>query len=61
MGDEVQPSIDVLQDDGYVLTTYAYPYGARTDETDRAILGRIGQLRSVAMTWGAPVEAPCPL
>nr|HEX4314443.1 polysaccharide deacetylase family protein [Kofleriaceae bacterium] len=62
LGDEVQPSLDVLEDDGYTLTTYAYPFGARTDETDRAILARgVTQLRSVALTWGAPAEAPCPL
>ena len=60
LADEVQPSIDRLRADGYTITTYAYPFGARTDETDRAILERVPILRSVAMTWGGVIEDPCP-
>ena len=37
MSDEIQPSIDHLRDDGFTISTFAYPYGSRTDETDRAI------------------------
>jgi peptidoglycan/xylan/chitin deacetylase (PgdA/CDA1 family) len=61
MDDEVGPSIDLLIGDGYDLTTYAYPFGARTDETDREILKRVTQLRSVALAWDSPVDSPCPL
>ena len=61
LNDEVLPSMTVLAADGYAMSTYAYPFGARTDQTDQAILQHVGQLRSVAMTWGAPIVAPCPL
>ncbi len=60
MATEVQPSIDRLVADDYTISTYAYPFGARTDETDRAILDRVTILRSVAMTWGVFIEDPCP-
>lgn len=62
LDDEVDPSIDLLVKDGYAVTTYAYPFGARTDETDRAILKHgVTQLRSVALAWDSPVDSPCPL
>jgi hypothetical protein len=57
--DEVQPSIDLLRADGYDVTTYAYPYGSRTTETDDAILARVPLLRSVTFTWSG-VADPCP-
>lgn len=60
IADEVQPSIDHLVDDGFEITTYAYPFGARTGETDQAILGRVQQLRSVTYTWDSPAIDPCP-
>ena len=60
MSDEVQPSIDHLRDDGFTISAFAYPYGARTDETDRAILERVPILRSVAYTWDSPATDPCP-
>lgn len=44
--DEVLPSIQRLRADGYPIDSFAYPFGVRTDETDRAILER-GQLRAV--------------
>ncbi|MEZ4364326.1 MAG: polysaccharide deacetylase family protein [Kofleriaceae bacterium] len=62
MREEVQPSIDALRADGYEPTTYAYPYGKRTRETDRAILARLPQLRSLTYAVQAPlVSSPCPL
>jgi peptidoglycan/xylan/chitin deacetylase (PgdA/CDA1 family) len=61
MSDEVVPSIDHLRDDGYDVTTFAYPYGARTSETDRAILSHVTTLRSVTYTWDSPATDPCPL
>lgn len=59
LADEVQPSIDRLRADGYPVTTYAYPFGARTAELDGAILGRVSLVRSVAFTWSGVTE-PCP-
>ena len=57
---EVVPSIELLRDDGYEVTTFAYPFGARTDETDRAILHHVGQLRSVSFAISGVDESPCP-
>jgi hypothetical protein len=60
MSDEVVPSIQLLRDDGYEVTTFAYPFGARTNETDRAILHQVGQIRSVSFTYSGVDESPCP-
>jgi peptidoglycan/xylan/chitin deacetylase (PgdA/CDA1 family) len=57
--DEALPSIQLLRDDGYPITTYAYPYGARTAELDDAMLEHVDLLRSVAFTWTGPAD-PCP-
>jgi hypothetical protein len=50
LGEEVLPSIELLRADGYEVVSYAYPFGARTDETDRAILdtGSVQMVRSLA-------------
>jgi peptidoglycan/xylan/chitin deacetylase (PgdA/CDA1 family) len=58
--DEVQPSIDHLRADGFDVSVFAYPFGARTAETDRAILGRVSIVRSVAYSWEGPEADPCP-
>lgn len=61
LDEEVQPSIDALSNDGFPpVSVFAYPYGARTDETDRAILDRVDLVRSVAYTWESPATDPCP-
>ncbi len=61
LDDEIQPSIDVLNADGFKpVSVFAYPFGARTDETDRAILDRVDIVRSVAYTWDSPATDPCP-
>lgn len=62
LAEEVVPSIDALVADGFAVTSFAYPYGARTDELDRAILDldRIAILRSVAFTYTGVVQSPCP-
>ncbi len=60
MADEVLPSITLLQDDGFDVDAFAYPFGTRTSETDRAILKHVRALRSVVFTW-PEVESPCPL
>ncbi|HET9987973.1 MAG TPA: polysaccharide deacetylase family protein [Kofleriaceae bacterium] len=59
--DEVIPSFEVLRADGYDPVSYAYPFGMRTDEIDRAILDS-GYARTVrALVQPNPVrEATCP-
>jgi peptidoglycan/xylan/chitin deacetylase (PgdA/CDA1 family) len=57
--DEFQASVDDLRADGYQITAFAYPFGARTDELDRALLSHVGVLRSVTFTYTG-VENPCP-
>ncbi|HUJ63266.1 MAG TPA: polysaccharide deacetylase family protein [Kofleriaceae bacterium] len=59
LADEIQPSIDALSGEGFTLTSYAYPFGSRTDETDRALLERVSVLRSVAFTYEGD-GSPCP-
>lgn len=59
LADEVLPSIELLRADGYPVHAFAYPFGSRTSETDRAILDHVTLLRSVAFaTLGEP--SPCP-
>lgn len=57
--DEAFPSIDWLRQDGFDVTTYAYPYGARTSQIDAAMLERVPLVRSVSFTWTG-VADPCP-
>lgn len=57
--EEVDPSIQVLRDDGFTVDAFAYPFGARTDELDQAIAKRVPVLRSVAFTY-TMVGDPCP-
>jgi hypothetical protein len=56
---EFQASIDDLRADGYPIAAYAYPFGARTDELDQALLAHVTVLRSVAFTY-PEVSSPCP-
>jgi hypothetical protein len=59
--DEVLPSIELLRADGYEVLSYAYPFGARTDETDRAILdsGSVAMVRALAKPNQLRAN-PCP-
>lgn len=57
--DEALPSIEVLRADGYAVTSYAYPFGARTEELDRALTAHVPVLRSVAFPVHGPI-GPCP-
>jgi hypothetical protein len=43
--DEALPSIAVLQADGYEINSYAFPYGASTDELDDAMLEHVAFVR----------------
>ncbi|HVK82520.1 MAG TPA: polysaccharide deacetylase family protein [Kofleriaceae bacterium] len=58
--DEVLPSIAVMEQDGYPVSAFAYPFGARTSETDRAILAHVPIVRSVAFSLTTPVQDACP-
>lgn len=49
--EEALPSIDALERAGFDVTAYAYPYGARTQELDDALLQHVDRVRSVAFTW----------
>lgn len=57
--DELDPSITVLQDEGYTISAFAYPFGARTAELDRNIGKRVSVIRSVAFSYSV-VQSPCP-
>ncbi len=57
--DELDPSIAVLRDQGFEVNAFAYPFGARTGELDRAIAKRVPVIRSVAFSY-VGVESPCP-
>jgi peptidoglycan/xylan/chitin deacetylase (PgdA/CDA1 family) len=61
LDDEALPSIDVLTADGFdPPVAFAYPFGVRTGETDRAMLDHVSVLRSVSFSFSAPVADPCP-
>lgn len=60
MDEEVVPSIEALRAEGFDVTTFAYPYGARTGEIDRAVLRHVPLVRSVSFTWDSPATDPCP-
>jgi hypothetical protein len=61
LDEEVVPSIDLLRGDGYEVLSYAYPFGVRTDETDRAILdsGAVEMVRALAKPNELRAN-PCP-
>ena len=60
MVDEVLPSIDRLRAEGFEVTSFAYPFGARTSELDEAILEHVPIVRSVAFAYYGTVQSPCP-
>jgi peptidoglycan/xylan/chitin deacetylase (PgdA/CDA1 family) len=55
--DELDPSIQVLRDEGFAVDAFAYPFGVRTDQLDRAIGKRVPVIRSVSFSSS---ESPCP-
>jgi peptidoglycan/xylan/chitin deacetylase (PgdA/CDA1 family) len=61
LDDEVVPSIELLRAAGYEVVSYAYPFGVRTAETDRAILdaGNVQMVRAVAKPNELRAN-PCP-
>jgi polysaccharide deacetylase len=42
---EAIPSIEILEDDGYPVTSYAFPFGASTAELDAALLEHVARVR----------------
>jgi len=46
MTDEVLPSLQVLTDAGYPPTSFAYPFGERSDELDTEILKHVDRVRT---------------
>jgi len=59
LADEALPSIEDLREAGYSVVSYAYPFGARTAELDRALAAHVRVLRSVAFPVRG-VGDPCP-
>ena len=57
--DEVDPSIAILTGEGFEVHAFAYPFGARTGELDRAIAKRVPVIRSITYTYMF-TESPCP-
>jgi hypothetical protein len=61
LADEVRPATAALRADGYAPVAFAYPFGARTSELDRTLLGDFAVLRSVSFRRdGLFVSDPCP-
>jgi hypothetical protein len=61
LDDEARPSIELLRSDGFDPVAFAYPFGARTGELDRALLDEVALLRSVSFSIESPlVSDPCP-
>jgi hypothetical protein len=46
LADEVIPSIEILREAGYEVTSFAYPFSARTSELDDAISRYVPVLRT---------------
>ena len=46
LADEVDPSIQVMRDHGFEPKFFAYPFGARSDELDAAVLSRVQAVRA---------------
>lgn len=59
--DEVVPSLVAMRQAGFSPTTFAYPFGSRTRELDRAILEHVALVRSISYATRSPLIAdPCP-
>jgi len=61
LADEIDPLLAAMTADGFEPTTFAYPYGDRTSELDRALLERFTLIRSLTyLDRSAINSAPCP-
>lgn len=59
LADEALPSIEILRRDGYEVTSFAYPFGARTGELDDELAAHTPVLRSVEFPISGGFS-PCP-
>jgi hypothetical protein len=46
LADEVDPSIEIMRQNGFSPAFFAYPFGERDDATDAALLERVGTIRA---------------
>jgi peptidoglycan/xylan/chitin deacetylase (PgdA/CDA1 family) len=46
ISDEVLPSIQVLEDAGYPVTSFAYPFGSHDEQIDQAVLAHVARVRT---------------
>jgi hypothetical protein len=61
LADEALPSIHRLRDDGYDVVAFAYPFGARTSELDRALFDHVRLVRAVTFSVASVLFTdPCP-
>lgn len=61
LADEIDPMLKLMEADGFAPTTFAYPYGDRTNELDEALLERFSLVRSLSyLDRSAINSAPCP-
>jgi hypothetical protein len=60
LNDEVVPALELLRQDGFSPTVFAYPYGQRNEEIDEAVLGLVARVRSVSFAYGGLISDPCP-
>ena len=61
MREEAVPSIERLRADGFPVRAFAYPFGVRTGELDRALLKHVELLRAVSFSAdNAVIVDPCP-
>jgi hypothetical protein len=61
LDEEVLPALDQMERDDFPIAVFAYPFGARTGETDRALLRHVDIVRSVSFSFTGVVQSPCPL
>ena len=61
LDNEALPSINNLVSAGFHPTSYAYPFGARSDELDAGLLQlpHVERLRSIDFVVGGMVSSPC--
>jgi hypothetical protein len=48
--DDIVPALELMRADGYATTIFAYPFGARTAETDEALRPYFTHLRAIRST-----------
>jgi hypothetical protein len=51
--DEILPELDAMEADGYDITSFAYPFGARSDELDAALAPYFQRIRALRTTCPA--------